>query len=195
MKFINIFLLMVLANDSRMQATSKIHVEYQSLLVHCSRHLQIMATLRGGSGDQPVKEGIPDLVLAFWERQVPVLMKHVQNVLKTMDKVMSQATIAVKGLQSGMEAQCELATSALERFQNLQQTNQSEEDMNISISTALDATSRLEGALVMNLCSMLLALRKVKAAKESIATINRLTDGGVMEELHEHVASLRARSP
>ena len=148
--------------------------------------------LHGGSDDNP--DGASALVLSFWEHQLPTLMKHVQRVLKTSDKIFGQATSVLKGLQSTMDSQHLLATQAWERLQKLQtDTNIKAEHLDSAVSEALDAIRKMEGSLVMNLCSMLLALRKAKALKESVDVINRLTDGGVMEELQEHVLSLRER--
>jgi outer membrane murein-binding lipoprotein Lpp len=156
---------------------------------------QNRVVLRGGSNDNDCPEGSAALVLTFWEQQLPTLIKHVQNVLKTSDKILAHTTSALKGLQCTLDAQHESATQAWERFQKLHnQMNATDESVEAAFSEAERANKRLEGSLVMNLCSMLLVLRKAKALQESVDVINRLTDGGVMEELQEHVISLRTRS-
>jgi hypothetical protein len=157
------------------------------------RHVTSRLNLRGGSKEHG-SQGMSDLVLAFWEGQVPLLMKHLQNVLKTLDKVLAQATNTIRGLQSGMEAQAKLASHAFECIDMIQHGNGSEIELKAAVLAALDANRRLQGALVMNLCSMLLVLRKARAVKESMAVITSLTDGGVLEELQDHVASLPQRS-
>jgi hypothetical protein len=159
----------------------------------CVQPILPRLNLRGGSQVHG-SQGVPDLVLAFWEGQFPLIMKHLQNVLKTLDKVVTQATNTIRGLQSGMEAQANLASQAFESIDMIQNKNGSEIELKAAVLAALDASRRLEGALVMNLCSMLLVLRKARAVKDSMAVITSLTDGGVLEELQDHVASLPQRS-
>ena len=150
--------------------------------------------VRGGSAEQTT----PDLGLvldaSYWHEVGPRLMTTIKDMVRATEKLLDHSAASMRALHSEMEKHGEqlrvLQEKAAMLSQNPANTKEAEEE---ACGQMLDMTLDMQQSLMLHLGTVLMLARRAKHLEHSVMQSERLIQGGVLQELQQHLEFLTER--